>query len=115
MLHECHERRVVPRRLLAAQSDALEALELADGLLDSGTASIEGLGEEHGLVLRVLPEGDDRRDAACSSRLTVGLCVIALVGDGGARRDIGTDVEQRLEVAAVARLAAGQIERDRET
>ncbi|CAH1656132.1 hypothetical protein BOSEA31B_11348 [Hyphomicrobiales bacterium] len=39
--------------LLASQGDALKALELADGLLDTGAPAIEGFREEAGLVLLV--------------------------------------------------------------
>ena len=36
---------VTGRRLLAAECDALEALELAHGLLDAGTSLVEQLGK----------------------------------------------------------------------
>jgi len=52
-------------------------------------------------------------NSAFSRRLAIGFRVIALVGDDGARRDVGTDVEQRFEMAAVALFTAGQIEADR--
>ena len=78
--------------LLAAEGDALEALELADRLFDAGAASVEGLGEEVGFVLFVGLGRDDGNDPALSRRLTVGLAVIALVADRCARIDIGTTV-----------------------
>jgi hypothetical protein len=48
-----------------------------------------------------------RRRAAC---LPVGPRVAALVGHHRPRRGVGADVEQGLELAAVAGLAAGQVE-----
>ena len=45
---EGDEGSVVLRGLLASQCDAFEALELADGLLDAGSAFVEHFGEEGG-------------------------------------------------------------------
>ena len=46
--------------------------------------------------------------------LAVGLGVVALVAEHGARRNVRADVEQGLEIAAVAGLAAGQVEGERQ-
>ena len=73
---------------------------------------VEGLGEEGRLVLFVGLVGDHRRDAAGSGGHSVGLAGIALVGDGGAGRDVRSDVEQDLEMTPVRGLAAGQVEGD---
>ena len=39
---------------------------------------------------------------------------VSLVGQRGAGRDLGTDIEGRLQLRAVARFAAGQMEGDRQ-
>ena len=49
-----------------------------------------------------------------SGAVAIGFGVISFVGDGGAGRNIGAEVEQEFEVAAVARLAAGQMEGERQ-
>jgi hypothetical protein len=41
----------IPCGLLAAQGDAFEALEFADGLLDTGTGLVKVFGKEAGLAL----------------------------------------------------------------
>jgi hypothetical protein len=51
-----------------------------------------------------------RRAAAPPRRLSVGPRVAALVGHHRPRRGVGADVEQDPELAAVAGLAAGQVE-----
>jgi len=43
---ERDERTVIPRCLLATQSDALESFELADCLLDTGAAFVENFRKE---------------------------------------------------------------------
>ena len=58
--------------------------------------------------------GDDRADAAFASAITFGFGIVALVGDGGARRDVGSEIEQQFEVAAVAGFAAGQMKGERQ-
>jgi len=50
---------------LTAQGNAFEAFELADGLIDPGTATMPPLGEEGGAVFGIAAVGDDRTDAAC--------------------------------------------------
>ena len=47
-------------------------------------------------------------------RFAVGLGVIAFVADHGARRDVRADVEKHPEITAVAGLATGQVEGDRQ-
>ncbi len=98
--------------LLAAQGDALEALELADGLLDPGAAAIESFREEGGCGFAGSPERYGGADAACAGRLAVGLAVVAFVADGCAGDNVRPEVEQDREMTAVARLACGQIEGD---
>ena len=55
---------------------------------------------------------DDRGDAARPCRLAVGLAGVAFVADGGAGLNVGSDVEQGLEMTRVGRFAAGQVEGD---
>ncbi len=57
-------------------------------------ALVEGSGEEGRLVFFVGLVRDDRRDAARPCRLAVGLAGVAFVADGGARLNVGPDVEQ---------------------
>ena len=104
----------VLRGLLAAQGDAFEALELADAVLDPGALAVEEFGEEFGLGGGILTVRDDRADAAPARRRAVALGVISLVGEHGAGRDIRPDVEQDLEMAAVAGFAASQLEGQRQ-
>ena len=103
----------VSLRLLAAQGDALEALELADGLLDTGTPPVERSGEEGGPVLLVRLGRDDGNDAARACGLAVGLAGIAFVADGRAWIDVGAEPEQDGKVRRIGFLAAGQVEGDR--
>src|SRR6202162_4489823 len=100
--------------LLAAQVDAFEALELAVPLLDAGASGVEDFGKEGGLVFGVLAVGDDGADAATARRRSVGLGIVALVAKHGPGRDVRADVEQDREIAAVAGLAAGQMESQRQ-
>jgi len=111
---ESDEGSVVPGGFLATQSNALEALELSDALLDAGASAVERFREESGPVLGVRLRWNDGADAAGSGGLAVGLAVVALVADGGARRDVRPEVEQDREVPAVARLPGGQVEGDRQ-
>ena len=100
---------VVLRGFLAAQGDALEAFELADGLLDTGAGAVQRLGEETGRGPGIRAVRDDRADAAPGGGLAVGPGIVALVGNDSARPDVGADVEQGLELRAVAGLPAGQL------
>jgi hypothetical protein len=124
---QMNEGQEIPCGLLAAQGEAFEALdafgrllraELADGLLDPGASLVKGFGEEGGLDLGIRLVRDDRRDAAVAGGFAVGLAVIAFeaspprwaVADGGARLDVGAEVEKRWKLRRIALLAAGQIE-----
>ena len=55
---------------------------------------------------------DDRGDAARPCRLAIGLAGVAFVADDGAGPNVGSDVEQGLEVTPIGGFAAGQIEGD---
>lgn len=81
-------------------------------MFDAGAGLVEKLGEEGGLVLFVVLVGDDRGDATRPGGSAVGPAGIALVADGGARCDVGSDVEQRGEVRRIRFFAAGQVEGD---
>jgi len=95
---------------LAAQGDSLEALELADGLLDTGAGSVESTRKVFGLGRNILTIRDNGTDAASARGFAVRLAVVALVADHCPGRDVRADVEQNLETAAVTGLAAGQME-----
>jgi hypothetical protein len=95
--------------LFAPQSDALEALDLAVGLLDARAAFVQDAWEEF-RSCEIGSVGDHRADAAITCGLPIGCGIVALVRDGGARRDVGTKIEQRFEVAAIAGFATGQME-----
>ena len=97
-------------RLFATQGDALKALELPDGLLDTRPELVKPLREEPASVLGVFPTRDHRGNAACAGGVAVGLAVISLVGHRDARANIRADVERRFELDAVAGLAAGEVE-----
>jgi hypothetical protein len=99
--------------LVAAHGDTLEAFQLADGLFDAGAQLVERLGEETAPLLGVFATRDDWGYAAVPRALTIGGTVVALVGDGDARADVGPDVERGLELGTVADLAAGQVEVER--
>ena len=105
----------VLRGFLAAQRDPLEALELADGLLDAGAAFIERAWEELRFGDGIAAVRDDGTDAAPACRFAVCLAVIPLVADYRPGRDVRADVEQGLEITAVAGLAAGQVEGQRQS
>lgn len=98
--------------LFASERDTLEALELAHGLLDARPGLVEQFGEEAGPVTTVGAGRNDWGDAARAGGSAVLLADIAFVGDGGARRDVGADVERGFELGAVAHLAAGQMDGD---
>jgi len=102
---------VVPGGLFAAECDAFEALELADRLLDPGSAFVEDPGKELGFVGCVGAVGDNRADAAASGSLPVRLRIVSFIGQRSARRNIRADIKQGLELTAVAGLAAREMKR----
>ena len=57
---------------------------------------------------------NDRTNAALAGAVAIGFGVVTFVGDGGARQNIGSDVEQEFEVAAVAGFAPSQMEGERQ-
>ena len=112
---EIDEGSEVLRGLLAAQSDAFEALEFADALLDPGSPLVEGAGKESGSFGDVVAVRDCRADATPASRLAVCLSVVAFVTEQGPGRDVGADVEQDFKIAAIAGLTAGEMKSQRQS
>ena len=108
---ECGE---ILRCLLASQGDPFEALELADTLFDASAASVEDLGEEFGLDGGIVAVRDGGADAAATRRPSVGLGVVPFVAEHRSRGDVRADIEQEFKIAAVAGLATGQVEGDRQ-
>src|SRR5437868_6158481 len=100
--------------LLAAQGDALEALDLADALLGAGASFVEDFGKEGGLGGGILAVRNGGADAAPARRRAVGLGVVTLVAEHRPGRDLRPDVEQDFEIAAVAGFATGQVEGQRQ-
>ena len=90
---ECNKGTEVSRRLLAAERNALEALQLTDELLDAGARPIECLWKENGPVLLIGLVRDHRRDAALARRRSIALAGVALIAHRRAGRDIGAEVE----------------------
>lgn len=95
---------------VAAEGGTVEALEVADRLLDARAAPVERAWEEARSIRRVVPTRDHWADPPLAGRGAVALRVAAFAGEGRPRPEVGTDVQQRLERAAVARRAAGQRE-----
>jgi hypothetical protein len=100
--------------LLAAQGDTFEAFDLADALLDAGAALVEYPGKECWLCGGILTVRNSGADAAPARRVAIGLGIVTFVAEHGSRRDIGSDVEQDFKIAAVAGLAAGEMEGQRQ-
>ena len=94
-------------------TDPTSGAQMLYARFDAGAAPVERLREEGRWVLCIGFERDGRCDAAGSGERPVGLGVIALVGERGARRDIRPQIQQQLEQRAVAGLAAGQVEGER--
>ena len=109
---DSHERTEVPCGFLAAECNAFEAFELAYGDFDARPGFVEKSGKVLGLVLCVGLLRNDRHDATASAQGAVGLAVVALVADGGARLDVGAEIEEYGEMRAIAFLSAGKIEGD---
>jgi len=104
----------VLRRFLAAQSNALEAFDFADALLGASASFVEDFGEERRFGGGILAVRDSGADAASARRLSVRLGVVAFVTEHRPRGDVWANVEQDVEVAAVAGLATGQVEGQRQ-
>ncbi len=71
---EANEGSEVLRGFLAAQGDAFEALDFADGLLDAGAPLVEDPGKEGGLcegIRAVRNGGTDAAPARAASRLAL--------------------------------------------
>ena len=100
--------------LLAAERNALEALELADRLLDASAASVEGAREELWPVASIALEGNDRADAAGARSLAIGPAIVALVTHSRTWGDIRPKIEHNLKLRAVARLTFCQVESKRQ-
>jgi len=98
---------------LAAQGDPFEAFDLADTLLDAGAPLVEDAGKEGRLCGGILAVRNGGADAAPARRLAVRRGIVTLVAENGSRRDVGADIEQDREIAAVAGLAAGEMEGQR--
>ena len=97
----------------AAHGNALEPLELADGLFDARSESIETLRKKAASLLGVFATRDHRRDATRKRGGAICVAVISLIGHRNARANVRTDVERGLELSAVARLAWAQVEVER--
>jgi len=82
-------------------------------LFDACPKFIEALWKKASSLLGVFAARDNRRDAARTRRRPVGLAVISLVRDRDSRAYVGADIKRRLELCAVADLAARQMEVER--
>jgi hypothetical protein len=112
---ERDERGVVLGGFFAPEGNALETLELADGLLDPSAALIEGLGEEGRAIFGIGATRDDRANVPLARGLTVWRGVVPLVGQRRPGRDVWADVEQDFKLPAVAGFASGQMEGNGQT
>ena len=110
---KCNERDVILSGLLTAERDALEAFELADGLLNPTPPLIQDAREEGGSLLGIGAVRNHWADAALACRLPVRLSIVSFVGQRGARGDVRTEIEQDLKLLAVTGFAAGQVNRER--
>ena len=108
------ERGIVLLGFLAPHGHPLEALGLADQLLGAGPQLVKPLWEEPRLALDIGPVRNDRRYPSLTCGVAVCLGVIALVGDDPAWRHIRTDVEQDLELPAVAGFVACEMKVERQ-
>src|SRR3954468_24747011 len=91
---ESHEGSEVLVGFLATERDALEALELADQLLDAGAGAVERLRKESGPVSGRGLERDHRADAPFARGRAVGLAVVSFVPHRSPRRDVRPEVKQ---------------------
>ena len=46
---------------------------------------------------------DDRTDAAFAGAIAIGFCIVSLIRDGSAGRDVGSEIEKNFEVATLKR------------
>ena len=99
---------------LTSHGHVFETLDLADQLLDPGTQLVEPLGEEFWSVFGRASMRNDWDDPSAAGSLAVGFGVISFVGDGGPRRLVRANVEERFELAAIAGLVAGEVKHERE-
>jgi hypothetical protein len=111
---ESDESGIVSLCFLTSHGHAFETLDLADQLLDPGAQLVEPLGEEFRSVLGRASMRNDRDDPSAAGSLAVGLGVVSLVGDGGPRRHVRANIEERFELAAVAGLVAGEMKVERQ-
>jgi hypothetical protein len=92
-------------RLLAADGDALGALELSDGLLDPVATAVESAGEPIGERNGVGLVQDDRDGTASAGCAAVRAATIALVGDDAAGRGVRPEALKSFEHRHVGLLA----------
>src|SRR4051812_27528351 len=109
---ECDEGSEVLVRFLAAERNALEALELADEVFDAGAGAIERLREERRAVLGRGLERDHRADAPFARCRAIAHAVVSFVAHCSPRRDVGPKVEQDRELRAVAGLTLCEVKRE---
>src|SRR3954466_5078462 len=109
---ECDEGCKVLVRFLATERKALEALELAHKLLDTGAGSIECLREEGWPVLGRCLERDHWADATLARGRAIGFGIIAFVPHSRAGRDVGPKIKQDLKLRAVAGLTLCEVKRE---
>ena len=112
---EGDERAEILAGFLASKRNPLEALQLPDQLLDPGAGAIERFGKESRPPPRRGFERDHRTAAALTRRCAVALAVVASVAHCRPRHDVRPEIQQDLELRAVAGLACGQVEGERQT
>ena len=111
---ESDESGIVSLCFLTSHGHAFETLDLADQLLDPGAQLVEPPGEEFRSVLGRASMRNDRDDPSAAGSLAVGCGIVSLVGDGGPRRHVRANVEERFELAAITGLVAGQVKVERQ-
>ena len=109
---ECDEGSEVLVGFLAAERNALEALELADELFDAGASPVKGSRNESRPVLGRCLDRDHRADATVPRRRAIALAVVPFVAHRSPRRDVGSEIEQNLELRAVAGLPLCEVKRE---
>ncbi len=111
---ESDESGIVSLCFLTSHGHAFKTLDLADQLLDPGAQLVEPLGEKFRSVHGRASMRNDRDDPSAAGSLAVGFGVVSLVGDGGPRRHVRANVEERFELAAIAGLVAGEVKVERQ-